>query len=60
MLTFWASDSDCISSVDQTAVAQQSRKSRHAVVCQRPRKPLGTQVCYLRKPLLAPFQPIVV
>ena len=34
--------------------------SRHAVVCQRPRKPRGAQVCYLCKPPLTPFQPIVV
>ena len=33
--------------------------SRHTVVCQRPRKPRGTQVCYLSEPPLAPFQPIV-
>ena len=33
---------------------------RHTVVCQQPRKPRNAQVCYLREPLLAPFQPIVV
>ena len=36
-----------------------STKLRHAVVCQWPRKPRGAQVCYLREPPLAPFQPIV-
>ena len=33
--------------------------SRHAVVCQWPRKPRGAQVCYVRESPLAPFQPIV-
>ena len=35
-------------------------KSRHAVVCQRPRKPRDAQVCYLREPPFTPFQPTVV
>ena len=32
----------------------------HGIVCQRPRKLRDSQVCYLREPPLAPFQPIVV
>ena len=34
--------------------------SRHTVVCQQPRKLCSTQACYLCKPPIAPFQPIVV
>ena len=30
------------------------------VVCQWPRKPHDTQVCYLREPPLAFFQPVLV
>ena len=33
--------------------------SKHAVVCQWPRKPCDAQVCYLREPPLTPFQPVV-
>ena len=33
--------------------------SRHTVVCQRPRKPCGTQVCYLQEPLTHCFQPLI-
>ena len=29
------------------------------VVCQRPRKPFGIQVCYLREPLTQRFQPLI-
>ena len=35
------------------------RKSRHMVVCQQPRKPCGTQVCYLEEPLTSCFQPLI-
>ena len=30
-------------------------RSRHKVLCQRPRKPCGTQVCYLQEPLTRCF-----
>ena len=33
--------------------------SRHTVVCQQPRKPCGTQVCYLQEPLTCCFQPLI-
>ena len=36
-----------------------TQRSRHTVVCQWPRKPCGTQVCYLQKPLIRRFQPLV-
>ena len=34
-------------------------KLRHAVVCQRPRKPRDAQVCYLHESPFTPFQPII-
>ena len=33
--------------------------SRHTVMCQRPRKTYGTQVCYLQELLSCCFQPFV-
>ena len=33
--------------------------SRHMVMCQRPRKPCGTQVCYLQEPLTRHFKPLI-
>ena len=33
--------------------------SRHTVVCQQPRKPCDSQVCYLQEPLTRHFQPLI-
>ena len=33
--------------------------SRHIVVCQRPRKMCGTQMCYLQEPLSHRFQQLI-
>ena len=35
-----------------------THKSRHMVVCQRPRKPCDAQLCYLQEPLVAVFNPL--
>ena len=50
----------CVSS-QESCVAHKCiiYRSRHMVVCQWPRKPCGTQVCYLQEMLSHRFQPLI-
>ena len=41
------------------SMVEHFNRSRHTVVCQRPRKTCSTQVCYLQEPLSHRFQHLI-